>query len=60
MEIIRMDGGIRSILLSIRLSSRAFVQLRTVGMVHEIRGGNEVHILDNHSMEILPKLQRAC
>lgn len=46
-----MDGGIRSILLSIALSSKAFVQSRTLGMMHEIRGGNEVNILDDHSME---------
>ena len=46
-----MNGGIRSILLSIGLSSRALVLSRTVGMMHEIRGGNEFNILDNHSME---------
>lgn len=38
--------------------NRAFVQPRTVGMMHEIRGGNEVNILDNHSMERRSKQQR--
>lgn len=56
-----MDGGIISILLSMGLSSRAFVQFRTLGMVHGIRGGNEVNILDKHSMESRrPKVERAC